>query len=121
MSNEMEEMDDFFRPKRLRGRDNGGASDLTKFPPTAVDDMMRPRPETARDWANDEMLCKRLRLYRFGTGVNELMADVAYTLLENALEEDMQPYGSSISNWCDTVQYLAVNSCCDQLLNLQGW
>lgn len=64
---------DFFRPKRPRTTGGLSANGVYEFPSTALDDMTRPFPDTARDWANDEKLCGRLRLYRFGTGANDLI------------------------------------------------
>ncbi len=64
---------DFFRPKRPRTSGGLGSNGVYEFPSTALDDMTRPVPGIARDWANDENLCSKLRLYRFGTGAKDLM------------------------------------------------
>lgn len=63
---------DFFRPKRPRAKAAGGGTSNIQFPITALDDMTRPRPDIARDWASSEPLCAKLRLYRFATGLSEL-------------------------------------------------
>lgn len=70
-----DEENEFFRPKRPRTKSDVGDASF-QFSTTALDDMTRPRPDTARDWASNESLCAKLRLYRFGTGVAELMGGI---------------------------------------------